>query len=369
MTSSVKVGVIGTSWWADAMFLPALAAHPAAEVVAVCGRHAGRARALAQRWSVPAAYTDTDTLLDHPGLDAVLILTPNRLHHPLTMAALERGLHVLCEKPLALNVRQAQEMVEAAKAAGVRHMVPFTYSFMPTARFIRELIGQGYLGEPRHLNMRYYAGGARNRDYRWRYDRGEAGSGTLGDLGSHFLFIAMQLFGDVVSVQCMLSQYGERDPRPDGKPYERVDEAAAISMEFANGAQGHVHVSKVCYEDTPFGQTHHMEFHGSEGTLYSHTDWDRVQQVSGARVGEGPVRPLEIPERIWQGARRDTAHNTYRDVFRQQDHMARGFITAILEGRPTSPDFADGLLVQRVLAAAEMAAREGRRVKLEEIGQ
>ncbi len=367
MTSRVGVGVIGTSWWADAMFLPALAAHPGAEVLAVCGRNAERARAFARRWSVPAAYTDTDALLDHRGLDAVLILTPNRLHHPLTMAALERGLHVLCEKPLALDVQQAQEMLAAAETAGVRHMVPFTYSFMPTTRYLRELVAQGYIGRPYHLNMRYYTGGARTEEYRWRFDRGEAGSGTLGDLGSHFLYIAMQLFGEVDSVQCLLGQYGERGPRPDGRPYERVDETAAMSLEFANGAQGQIHVSKMCYEDTPFGQTHYMEFHGSEGTLYSHTDWDRVQQVSGARVGEGPVRALEIPEHIWQGARRDTVHNTYRDVFRQRDFMARGFITAILEGRPASPDFADGLRVQRVLAAAELGAGEGRRVRLAEI--
>ena len=161
--------------------------------------------------------------------------------------------------------------------------------------------------------------------------------------------------------------YGERGPRPDGKPYDRVDEAAAISVEFESGAQGHVHVTKMCYEETPFNQTHHMEFHGSGGTLHSFTDWDRTQRVSGARVGEGAVRPLEIPDHIWQGARRDTPHNTYRDVFRRQDFMARGFITAILEGRPASPDFGDGLRVQRVLEAAELGAAEGRRVYLSEI--
>ena len=367
MASKVRVGVVGTSWWADAMFLPALSAHPGAEVVAVCGRDAGRAEAFARRWAVSQAYTYTDALLDHAGLDAVLILTPNRLHHPLTMAALERGLHVLCEKPLALNVAQAQEMLAAAEAAGVCHMVPFTYSFMPATRFLRELIGQGYIGQPYHLNMRYYSGGARTEEYRWRFDRAEAGSGVLGDLGSHFLFIAMQMFGGVKSVQCQLGRYGERGPRPDGKPYERVDDSAMLSFEFVNEAQGNIHVSKMCYEDTNFGQTHHMEFHGSDGTLYSFTDWDMVQQVSGARVGEGPVRPLDIPEHIWLGARRDKVHDTYRDVFRRQDHMARGFISAILKGQPASPDFADGLQVQRVLAAAERAAKEGCRVPLTEI--
>ena len=367
MTSKVRVGVIGTSWWADAMFLPALTAHPGAEVVAVCGRDAGRAQAFAQRWSVPAFYTNTDALLDHKGLDAVLILTPNWLHHPLTMAALTRGLHVLCEKPLALNVTQAREMLVAAEAAGVCHMVPFTYSFMPTTRYLRELIEQGYLGQPYHLGLRYFSGYARTEEYRWRFDRSEAGSGVVGDLGSHFLFIAMQLFGNVEAVQCNLAQFHERGPRPDGRPYESVDDSALLSLKFASGAQGIIHVSAVCYEDTPFGQTHHMEFHGSEGTLYSFTDWDQVQQVSGARVGEGAVRPLEIPDHIWQGARRDTVHNTYRDTFRQCDFMARGFITAIREGRPASPDFRDGLRVQRVLAAAQLAAEQGRSISVQDI--
>ena len=367
MTSRVQVGVIGTSWWADAMFLPALSAHPHAEVVAVCGRDAGRAQAFAQRWSVPAAYTDTDALLDHGGLEAVLILTPNYLHHPLTLAALARGLHVLCEKPLALNVAQAREMLAAAEAAGVRHMVPYTYSFMPTTRYLRELIEQGYIGRPYHLNLRYYSGYARTGEYLWRFDRSEAGSGVLGDLGSHFLFVAMQIFGEVEAVQCHLAQLQERGPRPDGKVYEQVDDSALLTLKFSNGAHGIIHVSSMSYEDTPFGQTHHMEFHGSEGTLHSFTDWDRVQQVSGARVGEGAVRPLEIPDHIWQGLRRDTVHNSYRDTFRQNDYMARGFITAIREQRPASPDFRDGLQVQRVLAAAELGAAQGRKVTLREI--
>ena len=367
MANRVRVGVIGTSWWADAMFLPALTAHPDAEVVAVCGRDIDRAQTFAQRWSVPTVYSDSEALLDHRGLDAVLILTPNRLHHPLAMAALARGLHVLCEKPLALTVAQAQEMLAAAEAADVCNMVPFTYSFMPTTRYIRELVNQGYIGRPYHLNLRYYTGYARTNEYRWRFDQGEAGSGVLGDLGSHFLFIAMQMYGEVYSVQCQLAQFQERGPRPDGKPYDRVDDVAALSLEFSSGAQGQVYVSAMCYEDTPFGQTHHMEFHGSEGTLYSFTDWDRVQQVAGARVGEGAVRPLEIPERIWQGARRDTVHNTYRDTFRQCDFMARGFITAIRERRPASPDFRDGLRVQRVLAAAALGAKQGRRVTLDDV--
>ena len=140
-----------------------------------------------------------------------------------------------------------------------------------------------------------------------------------------------------------------------------------IMLEFASGAQGVIHVTAMCYEDTPFGQTHHMELHGSGGTLYSFTDWDTVQQVSGARAGEGVVKELPIPDHIWGNARRDTIHNTYRDVFREQDFMARAFISAIATDTSAKPDFEDALAIQHVLEAAIQSAAEKRRVELTDV--
>ena len=274
---------------------------------------------------------------------------------------------MLCEKPLALTVAQAQEMLAAAEGCRCMQHGALHVQFYATTRYIRELVNQGYIGRPYHLNLRYYTGYARTNEYRWRFDQGEAGSGVLGDLGSHFLFIAMQMYGEVYSVQCQLAQFQERGPRPDGKPYDRVDDVAALSLEFSSGAQGQVYVSAMCYEDTPFGQTHHMEFHGSEGTLYSFTDWDRVQQVAGARVGEGAVRPLEIPSEYGR-ARGTTRYTTPIAIpFVSVTLWARGFITAIRERRPASPDFRDGLRVQRVLAAAALGAKQGRRVTLDDV--
>jgi predicted dehydrogenase len=110
-----------------------------------------------------------------------------------------------------------------------------------------------------------------------------------------------------------------------------------------------------------------MEFHGAGGTLYSFTDWDRTQSVSGARVGEGAVRDLPIPDHIWGTARRDFVPDTYRDVFREQDFMARGFVSAIAEDAPVEPSFRDGARIQRYLQAALVSAREGRRVDVDEI--
>ncbi|MBA3872742.1 MAG: Gfo/Idh/MocA family oxidoreductase [Anaerolineae bacterium] len=365
--SVVNVGVIGTSWWSDAMYLPALQNQPHARVVTVAGRDSERTQAFAKKWDIPSTYVDYEAMLDSESLDAVLILSPNDLHLPMTMKAIEKGLHILCEKPLGMDYPEAKRMTDAAIQAGIKTMVPFTYRFMPASRYLKTLVDEGYLGSLYHLNMRYYSGYARDGQYMWRFDQQEAGAGVVADLGTHWLYLAYWLFGDITAVTALLGSNVKRAPRPSGETYPVGDDAAIMLVEFASGAQGVLHLSAVAYEATPFGQIHEMEFHGSNGTLHARTDWATVHQVSGARVGEGMVKDLVIPDAIWGNARRDTVHNTYKDVFRQQDNMTRGFIQAIVDGTKTEPDFTDGMNVQRVLDAALLSAKEQRRVQVAEI--
>lgn len=349
----VSVGMVGTSWWADAMHLPALASHPNARITAICGRNLENTQNMAERWKIPHVFTDYQAMITSGEIEAIIVGTANDSHYNISMQAMNAGLHVLCEKPLALNYRDAQNMADTAAAKGIHHMVPFTYSFMPTARYLKELIDSGYIGKPYHLNMRYYTGYARNGEYQWRFDVEKAGAGIVGDLGAHFLYLSRWFFGEIISVSCQLGYNVERVPTgSDGKPYEVADDMAIITLKFASGAYGVIHVTAVCYEVTPFGQTHHMEMHGSGGTLYSFTDWDTIQRVSGARAGEGAVKELPIPEHIWGNARHDTVHNTYKDIFRQQDFMTRAFITDIVEERFSRADFHDGARIQRLIDAA-----------------
>lgn len=364
---TVKVGLVGSSWWVDSMYLPALQNHPDAEVVAICGRDAARAQAMAAQWKIPQIYTNYEELIAKAGLDALIIASGNESHYPISMAAMKAGLHLLCEKPLALTYPEAKTMADFAEAQNLITMTPFTYRFMPTNRYIKELVESGYIGKPYHLNLRYYTGFGRTNEYRWRFDKNRSGSGVIGDIGSHFLYLASWWFGEIVEVSCVTNCTLERSPAPDGKPYEQTEDTAILTLTFANGAQGVIHVTCMAYEDTPFGQTHHVELHGSGGTLYGFIDWDTVQEVRGARVGEGMIKPLPVPEHIWGNARRDTVHNTYRDIFRQQDHMTRGFITAVAKGERVEPDFAAGAEIQRLIEAALRSDVERRRVKLEEI--
>lgn len=365
---TINVGIVGTSWWADAMYLPTLQDHPHGKFVAICGRNAENTQKVAERWNIPHIFTDYNAMIDSGKIDAIIVSTANETHYPITMKAIEAGLHVLCEKPLSLNYGQAKHMADLADAKGLKNLTPFTYSYMPTARYIKELLDSGYIGTPYHLNLRYYTGYGRAGDYLWRFDRSKAGAGAVGDIGSHFMYLATLFYGRITGVFCLLGQFTQRpQPAPDGKPYEQADDTAILSLQFANGAQGVIHVTTMAYEDTPFGQTHHFELHGSGGTLYSFTDWDTVQQVKGAKVGEGVPQELPIPDHIWNGMRHDTVHNTYKDTFRTQNFMTRQFVTGIAENKTMRPNFQDGAEIQRVIDAALLSDKEKRWVDVEEI--
>lgn len=356
--SQVRVGIVGTSWWADAMYLPPLSAHEQAAVVAVSGRNAATTAAFADRWGIEQRFDDPIAMLDSAGLDAVVVASSNDSHFPLTMAALDRGLHVLCEKPLAQNAAQAQEMTARAEETGAITLVPFTYHYMPVNQWVRRLIAEGYVGRPYHVNLRYYTGYAADSAYSWRFDRELAGSGVIGDLASHWIHLARWLLDDTeISVGALASAFVEREPRPGGEAYEQAEDSAVLTVRYASGAYGVLQVCAVSWEGTPFNQTHHLEVHGDAGTIYGVCDWDTVQEVRGVRRGErGPATVLPIPDEIWGGVRRDNVHDTYRDVFRGTDAMTRGWVTAIAERRHVRPDFADGLAVQRVVDAAVASA-------------
>jgi len=168
VSDKVRVGVVGTSWWADAMYLPALTGHPLADVRCAVGSRMDHTQEFARRWHIPRAFATIEEILDSERLDAVIVAAPNRYHYPITMAALECGLHVLCEKRLGMSSTEARRSAEAADRAGVITLVPFPYGYMPAIRYLKELVDDGYLWRPYHLNRRYFARYGGNGDYEWR---------------------------------------------------------------------------------------------------------------------------------------------------------------------------------------------------------
>lgn len=356
----VRVGLIGTSWWAEAMYLPALSNHPCGAITAICGRDVAKAQDVAERWKIPVVFDSAEAMLSSGQVDAVIVASSNSSHFPLAMSAIEHGLDVLCEKPLGLDSDQANQLAAAATAAGITSMTPFTYRFMPVNRQLRQCVDDGTIGRPYHMAARYYTGYARDGEYAWRFDQGEAGSGVLGDIGSHWIDLAMYLMGPIVAISAVTSTIVQRQGRPDGAAYEPCEDVAMMTATFASGAIGQLTVSAVCWEGEGFGQTHAVDIHGSGGSAYGLCDWDRVQDVRVIRAGDsGPAQAVERTAEIWRTIRTDTVHNTYRDVFRTTESMTRAWVSAAAHGQQVRPDLADGALVQRVVDAALRSARSG----------
>ena len=360
----VRIGIVGTSWWTDSMYLPALAEHPLADVRALCGRTEATARQLASAWDVPLVFTDWRELLSSAEVDAVVVASANDTHYPITMAALDRGLDVLCEKPVALSASAADEMASRAAEVGAVTMTPFTYRYMPMFAEAKRRLDDGFIGDPYHLNLRYFTQYARDTDYSWRFDAELAGSGVLGDLGSHWLHLAEWLMGPITELGAITRAFVARAPRPDGTPYDRAEDSAVMTASFASGAIGTLQVCAVSWAGTSFGQTHHLDLHGSAGTVYAFSDWDSRQEVTALPAGaDWADANRGISDASWQGAPRNTVHDTYRHIFRHTDAMTRGWVRAIVDRTPIQPDLAAGARVQRLLEIAlESAASDGRQL-------
>lgn len=355
--ADVRVGVIGTSWWVDSMYLPALVG-VGAQLGGVAGRNQKTASELADRWGTHA--TSAEELLEDDRLDAVVIATPDATHRELAEAAFARGLHVLCEKPLAPTLDEARLIAEGARAAGVITLVPFTYRFMPSHRWVHRLIADGFVGDVWHVGLRYHTGFARDGEYAWRFDREAGGGGVLTDLASHFVDLARWLVGEVTAVSATLSCHVPRSPRPDGSSYRRANDSALLTLRFASGATATVETIAVSHEGDGFGQRHEVDVIGSAGTVRAFNDWRATQIVTGLRAGEpGPYEELPIPDSVWGQARRDVVHDTYRDVFRVDGHMVGDFVRAVATQTPCRPDVSDGLRVQEILDAAARSAHSG----------
>jgi predicted dehydrogenase len=237
---------------------------PAATPVlaAIAGRDAAAVRAAAAQYGYARAYTDWRDLVADPRVQLVDNGGPNDVHAEACIAAAEAGKNVLCEKPLGRTAAEARTMLEAVTRADVQHMVGFNYRFVPAVRYAYELIRSGSLGTIYHFRARYLQDWLADpaAPYSWRLGAATAGSGALGDLGSHVVDLARFLVGEPTSISATLKTFTHE--RPGGTV--TVDDAFAASVEFASGAIGTLEASRVA-----LGRRNHMvfEINGSNGSL------------------------------------------------------------------------------------------------------
>lgn len=342
------------------MHAPALAEHPHAEIVAVCGRDRDRATAFANDFGIGTVFHDPYELIAASDVDAVVVALPDDLHHPVTIVAIERGLHVLCEKPAAMTAAEARDMRDRANAAGITHMMMFTYRWMPHVRYLRDLLQDGYVGVCHHADLRFVMAHGRQPRYAWRFDAARA-NGVLGDLGVHLIDLARWLVADVVGVAARLGVAVER-PGGDGGTLMPANDSASLLLDFAGGASGLLHASAVAHLGDRI-LVQEVRLFGSEGAL----EVDMV--VGGSRPGvtvrgahgvDAAVEVLPVPDAYFGGV--DPADPF--GAFGLHSAGARAFVDAVLGAGPASPDFGDGYEAQRVVDAALEADATGRWVKI-----
>ena len=354
-SEQLKVGVVGTSTHVASTHLTYLTSHRRAAVAAVCGRNPARTSRTAQQFGIPEFYTDYATMLDQARLDAVVIGSPDDLHYAMVMAAIERGLHVICEKPLAQSAEEALRMFQRAEAIGVKHMTNFSWRWLPAQRYARHLIDEGRLGRIYDCTVVFRGGYGRDGSYAWRFDASR-GDGVLGDLGSHAVDLARWYVGDVrrITASC---QTTVRRSDPDGQPLESANDSAHLLLEFASGAHGSVTVSAVSHVGER-DMEQRIVLHGENGTL--EVDYTKpLSEIRFAEAPDGPFERLVIPDEF-AGPHPD-------DPFSVFEHLSVGdrfFVDAVLDDLPVSPSFAEGVAVQRLLDAANLAARERRWVDI-----
>jgi predicted dehydrogenase len=264
----IRVGVVGTGFSA-ASHLDALARLPSVEVVAIAGSDAERAAGIAAEQGAEQGYGSHLELLDHPGLDAIHNCTINRLHHEINLAALERGLHVLSEKPLALDQSESGELAAAAQRAGVVAAVCFNYRHYPVVAQLRALLASGDYGRPHFVHGAYLQDWLLLvDDWNWRLETIDAGaSRAVADIGSHWADLVQHVTGDsIVEVVADLGTLHSTRSRPEG---------VAGSFESAGGGPG----TPVSIETEDFGSILVRFASGARGTF-------TVSQVSAGRKNE-----------------------------------------------------------------------------------
>ena len=358
MSERVRVGVIGTSRIVENFHLPGLANHSGAELTAVCGRNQERAGELAGKFGIPKVYADYRKMIEEGELEAVIVATPDDLHHSMVMEALDVGMHVVCEKPLALNVAQAREMCEKAEEKGVKNMAFFTQRWFPQRRFLREMVDEGYVGRCLDAHFYLFAGFGRGSLAAfppWTYDPQRC-LGVLGTLASHKIDHARWYVGDIIRVSASLKTIVPSKCEPELAV--RPNNAVVLTVEFENGAQGVLHISDVAYAGSVMDFS--MALHGESGAVEALVSSSGREELRGLKEGEASFSSLSVPDRFWEGVDRSKPWiEQIMEVFAKQDVGDRLFIDAILEDRPISPSFRDGLKVQQVMEAAQKSQDSG----------
>ncbi|MBR3999345.1 MAG: Gfo/Idh/MocA family oxidoreductase [Clostridia bacterium] len=337
----------------------------------ICGRDAEWVAQSAKKFGWDEYETSWEKLVARDDIDVIDITAPSNAHHGIAIAAAQNGKHVFCEKPLALNLADAREMLETVEKAGVKHQIGFNYRFAPAIQLAKKIISEGKLGTIRHVRAYYLQDFITDPEFPlvWRLQKSVCGSGSLGDLGAHFIDLARFLVGDFKSVMGMQKTFIKSRPiveRMEGLTANAqsdaprgevdVDDGSVFVAEFECGALG-------VFEATRFSAGHKndlfIEVSGDKGSVkftfermneleyFSSDDEDGLQGFHLIQASEGghPYMSHWWPVGHVIGYEHTFVHEFYE------------FMQAIANDKPTMPNFADGVECSRVIEAVELSAQ------------
>jgi predicted dehydrogenase len=386
MARTLRVGLVGyrfmgrahsNAWRQAPKFFP-LKAH--IEMHTICGRNASGVQAARSQLGWQNSSTDWREVVESPLIDIVDIVTPTNSHAEIAIAAAQNGKHVLCEKPLAMNVKQAQAMFTAAQKSKVVHMVCHNYRRIPAIALAKKMITEGALGRIFHYRARYAQDRLVDPEFPldWRLQKETSGSGVHSDINSHIIDLGRHLVGEFKEV-CGLthtfiaerplasapstSALAAKTPRKTGKV--TVPDSAMFMGRMENGVLANLEATRYAY-----GRKNHIviEINGSKGSLYfDFEDMNRLKFFNGADPKDRQgFRDILVTERDgvqpyvsnwWPPGHIIGYEHTFV-------HAIADFVNACVEGKPTHPTFEDGLKNQLVLEAVELSAKAGKWMKL-----
>jgi predicted dehydrogenase len=334
---------------------------------AICARDESKAKAFADRWGYESVETDWKKLLARKDIDAVDICVPNNLHKEIATAAAQAGKTILCEKPLAMNAEEGEEMCRAVEKAGVANIVWYNYRRVPAVTFAKQLIDEGRLGRIFHYRANFLQDWTISADLPqggtalWRLDVAAAGSGVTGDLLAHCIDTAIWLNGSVSNVTAMTETFiKERKHNLTGKVEKvGIDDACAFLCHFKNGSLG-------LFESTRYARGHKalytFEVNGEKASIkWDLHDLHRLQYFDHG--DEGPLRG-------WRSIHVTDGEHPYMAKWwvpglqigyeHSFVHQAADFLDGLAKGKPVSPTFRDALETQKICDAVLASAKSGR---------
>lgn len=359
---SLRVGFVGTGW-AERVQIP-LFRLGGLTAQAICSGNPENARRAAAQTAVPEVYADWQALIAAPTVDIVSIVTPPHLHAPIAIAALQAGKHVICEKPTALNVAEAEAMFAAAQAAPNQlAIIDHELRFNPARAKLRQLLREGYVGTILTIHLDRLGGEKLNPDLPWRWqDDAARGGGMLGALGSHLFDLARWLVGRIegVSAQLQTAHLLRTAAHDNSRQHVTADDHAQVQMRFAGGIPGTLTVSAI----TPGGYGMSILVVGSKGALRLDNQ-DQLWGAQGADLAQGNWQPLVVDPLDPVLAEYRQLH--YSPFVVGTYYLAKRVASALSAGETIieeAASFYDGLVVQRTVDAARRSHQERSWVQL-----